>query len=188
MLQHITEEWAHLEEGLCAPAFGHREDRLLRSVHHPGDLLVDVEGDIGHRGTGPDQLAALGVLFDYPGVVEDVGGRGHDVDETGQVGDASDLVQFPPSPQCLGHGHGVDGLTRVEQLPHGLEDRLVGGDIEVGRVEAVHHLVDRLLRQEHCPDDRLLSLPGMGWAPETRSHLPLIGDAAHLCPHQTTRE
>ena len=98
VLQHITEEGAHLEEGLCAPTFGHREDRLLGPVHHSGDLLVDVEGDIGHGGTGPDQLAALGVLFDDPRVVEDVGGRGHDVDQTGEVGDAPDLVQFPPSP------------------------------------------------------------------------------------------
>ena len=188
VLQHVTEQRSHFEERLGAPSLRHREDRLLRPVHHTCDLLVDVEGDIGHGGSGPDQLAALGVLFDDPGVVEDVGGRGDDVYKTGQVGDSPDLVQFPPASQCLGHGHGVDGLVGVEQLPHRLEDRLVGGDIEVRRMEAVHHLVDRLFREEHRPYDRLLSLPGVGRAPETRSHLALIGDAAHLCPHQTTRE
>ncbi len=165
LLQHLREERPHLEHVLGRAAFGDAQDRLLGPVHHAVDLVVEVEGDLGHRGTGPDQIAAASVLLDDVGVVLDVGGHGHHVHQAGEVGDAPHLVQNPVAAQLLREGDGVDGLVGVVQVPHGLEDGLVRRDVEVLRPDAIHDLVGGVLGEQHRSQDRLLRLARVGWDP-----------------------
>src|SRR5690606_7455966 len=162
LFQHRGEERPHLEHVLGGSALSHAEDGLLGTVHHVVDLVVEIEGDGGDLGSRPDQVTPTGVLFHDGGVVVDVGGDGHHIDQAGEVGDPSHLVQLAGAAQLFRERDGVDRLVAVVETPHRLVDRLMGGDVEVLRMDPVHHVVGGVRRQEHRTEQRLFCLAGMG--------------------------
>ena len=141
---------------------------------HPpvGDVVdlglsaVDHVGDVGALRTGiavlHDARAGLHqppqqrLLRDDACVVAGVGGGRHGGDQGVQIGRAADAAQQPAAVQLGGDGDRVGGLAAAVEIEDGVVDVLVGRTVEVAGPEALEHIGNRVLAQQHAAEDGLL--------------------------------
>ena len=161
-VQHRLEDLAHRRQvlGAAAPADG--VDLLLRRLQGGlclADALLDHAQDVpGGLGQPPQQ----GLVPDDGHVLHDVGAGGGDLHELDQVAPGGLRVVGAVFLHLLRHGDPVDGLGVAEHGVDGLEDVPVLLDIEVLRLELVHHVLDAVGVDEHGPQSGLLRLQGVG--------------------------
>ena len=156
-LQHHAD--GHHVLGAAAPADG--IDLLLRRLQNLGRLpgaLLDHGGDVrrggGHR---PQQ----GLFPDDPDIFHDVGAGGGHLHQLDQI--APGVVGGQARPLHLSrHGNAVDGLGVDEHGIDGLENLPIPAQIEVLRLELIHHVLHAVGVDEHRAQHRLLRLRRVG--------------------------
>ena len=73
-----------------------------------------------------------------------------------EVGLAADAPEVAALGQLIADGDGVGGLAATVEVEDGVVDELVGGTVEVGALELLDAVGDRVLGQEHAAEDGLL--------------------------------
>ena len=139
-------------------ALGDVVDRLLRAV----DGVVDAAGagravaELHDAGAGLDEAAQDRLLGDDAGVEAGVGRRRDARQQRVQVRRAADASDLAEAGQLGRHRDRVGGLALAVEVDDDVEDRLVGGLVEVGRADDLDDVGDRVLRQQHAAEHGLL--------------------------------
>ena len=152
-------------DGVLGLAHGDVVDPLLRQVQALVHVLVVVHAVPDHLVSGVDQAPLDAALLHDPGVVADVGRRGHEGHELGQVHGSADHVQEPPPLQLLAEGDQVHGMARRTDVGHGLEDMLMGGAVEILCLQLFQHQLQGVLLEEHAPQHGFLRVQIVGQYP-----------------------
>ena len=140
------------------PPVGDVVDLGLRAVHHLGDVgaLGTGVAVLHDARAGLDQPPQQRLLRDDAGVVPRVGGGRHGGDQRVQIGRAADPAQQVAAVQLGGDGDGVGGLAATVQIEDGVVDVLVRRPVEVAGPQALEHVGDRVLAQQHAAEYGLL--------------------------------
>ncbi len=161
----LVDQVAHVGDLILVLAAGDVVDPLLRLV---GDALGIVGAgvaelhDVGRGGDQPAQQRRLG--HDLRVVTRARRGR-HLVDEVTDVQGTADGLEIAAALQLLGHGDHVDGVAVGVDPPDRVVDRAMGGSVEVVGVELLDGVGDRVGRQHHRAEHRLLGLDVLGRHP-----------------------
>jgi hypothetical protein len=75
-----------------------------------------------------------------------------------QVGSAADLAELALAPEMGGDRDGVGRLPAPVEVDDRVEDELVGGAVEVDAPDRLDDVGDRVLGQQHRPEDALLGV------------------------------
>ncbi len=162
---------------LAAAALGHVVDGLLGPV----DDVVDAAGtgcavaELHDPRARLDQAAQDRLLGDDPRVEAGVGRCRHRRQQRVQIGGSADAADLAEPGQLRGDGDRVGRLALAVEVDDHVEDRLVGGLVEVGRPHDLDDVGDRVLGQQHAAQHRLL-----GGDVLRRSALELRGGAGRL--------
>ena len=143
---------------------GHRVDLRLGERDELGDVAgVGGVPQLGDAGTGLDQATHERLVLDDAGVVAGIGGGGDGGHEGGQVRGAADPFELASLGELIGDDERVGGLGAVVDLDDRVEDRLVGGAVELRAAQDVDDVGDGLLAQEHAAERGHLGLEVLGW-------------------------
>ena len=121
-------------------------------------LLVADRRDLAGRA---DQVAEDRLALDDPPVVLDVHRGRHHVHQAGQVGGPTDRLEPIAPRQLVAQRHQVDRLALPVQAEHRLVDVGVLLPVEVGRMQEVGDLEDRLGVDQDRAEHALLGLDGL---------------------------
>jgi hypothetical protein len=105
-----------------------------------------------------DQTAKCGLLLDYPRVILDVRGARDTVGERRDVGRAADFVQLPRARQRVLERNEIDRVPPLAERHHLVEDAAVRVAEEVVCVDQLRGLVERLVVDQDCAEDRLFGV------------------------------
>ena len=142
-------------DGVDAPALGHLEHHGLGPVHGRGDVVRHLVAQLGRHADHPAQER---VLLDDPCVATGVGdGRGVGL-QRDQGRRPADGVQQARPPQLVSDRDRVGRLTLGVQGGDGVEDVTVGRLVEILRAALLDSRGDRIPREDHRPQQRLLGL------------------------------
>ena len=152
------------ESGVDA-VVGDAEDRLLRLVEDAvGPALAGV-GGLENPVRGGDDLPPRRLLLDDVGVVLDVGGAGHAVDEPRDVRRSADAVEVARPGELVLEGDEVDDLAPLVQVHHLVEHAAVGVAEEVVGVNQLGRLVEGVVLDQDRAEDATLRLEVVGKRP-----------------------
>ncbi len=103
-----------------------------------------------------DQAAEHRLVPDDLGVVLDVGGGGHDVDQRGDVLHPARAVEVAAAAQLVAQGDGIDDVTALGERDHRAEQQPVAFLVEHRVVQDFGRFEGRILVEHHRAEDRLL--------------------------------
>ena len=98
------------------------------------------------------------MLLHDAGVILRVGSGRNRVDQSSECLDTAHAVKRTVAAEALGHSDSIYRFVRVEELPHDLEDPLVGWLVEVLGMELLECHVGCIARKKNRPEYRLLSI------------------------------
>ena len=170
-------------EGVGDPPFGDLEDHRLGPVDGRGDVVGKGVAHLGDLAGHADEPAEQGVLFDDAGVAGRVGRRrrvGLQGDEGRRPADG--FEQVGPA-QLVGHRDRVGRFALAVERAHGIEDVTVRRLVEVVGTAALHGRGDGVSREQHGPEEGLLSLQVVGRDPHLGSTAPPTSDVIERLDH-----
>src|SRR5215472_1045703 len=139
------------ETGLHA-IFGQGENAGFGVVEDGVGAVFAFEGALLNVVCGVDQVAEDGLFFDDAGVVLDVGYARHAIDQRGQIRRATGGIEFAPAVQFLGEGDQIDGLLRLTERDHLLEDVTVLREEEILDLEGLDGGVEGVIVDKDSPE------------------------------------
>ena len=162
VLERHLEQIVDDGEVAADPLVGDVEDQLLGVPDH----LVQVVGRVvAHRGDGRarhDELPEHRHPLDDVGVALPVRRDGDNARDVEQVGSAAGGVEFACGLEAIGDGEVIDRHRSRVQVAHRRVDPRVRGTVEVLRLQDHQRAFDRLGREEHRAENRLLRLDAVG--------------------------
>ena len=137
---------------------GDAVDLGLCPVDHVVDLSLAGVPHLGDPGARVDQPTQDRLLAHDVGVVGGVRGDRDARRERVEVRRATDAHQLTAPLQLGGGGDRVDRLASTVEVDHHVEDRLVGGSVEVTAADRLDDVGDRVLGQQHRTQHALLGV------------------------------
>ena len=151
-IEAALREVAERRETVAHLAVGDRENRVLGLIEDDVGVflgLIRVRQDFVGR---EDQTAERRLFLDDARVVLDVGRARHAIDKGGNVGGATDRIDFTGPLQFVLERDQVDGVAAFGELDHLLEDAPVRIAEEVVGVDHFGREVERVVVQQDGPE------------------------------------
>jgi hypothetical protein len=146
----------HRHEARLDAVIGDRENRTLGFVQNQIGVLIGlvrIGDDLVRR---VNQRPQRCLLLDDLGVVLDVGGPRHTVDERRDVGGASDFIELTSAPEFLFERDQVNRLAALRELCHPLEDAPMRVAKKRARIDHRRSDVERVVVDEDGAEDGAL--------------------------------
>ena len=128
---------------------GNAKHLLLSRVEHEVDVFVGPHCQGTDGCTSLQEAPAGSRLIDDVGVIADVGGRRHPIEQLGEVLDTTNAVELSAAAHGVGDRDGVDRLVRIEETKHGLENDLMRRLVEVIGAKSLKRNIGGVARQHH---------------------------------------
>ena len=151
-----VDQLAQLDEAGPETMLRDLKDRALGFVEQIVGVLLGVVRARQHVGRGLNQPPEGRLFLDDPGVVLDVRRTRHAVRERRNVGGTADFLELPGPRELVLERDQVDRLAAIGEPDHLLEDAPVRIAEEVGGVDDLGGLIERLVVDEHRTKHALL--------------------------------
>ena len=132
------------------------EDELLGAGHELRRLALAVPAELRDLAAREDEAAQRRRLADDLRVVAGVGGRRHEPRELVETDAPADVVELAALLELVRQRDRVDRLVLAVELERGAVDLRVGLAVEIARVDDLGDGRDRVPRDHHRAEDRLL--------------------------------
>ena len=128
--------------------FGDLEDGGLGAVQQRVGLFLRVQSRLLDRLRGVNQTAQQRLLFNDPGVMFQIRNTRDAVDELREISRSARGLEFSLAAKLVAERNQVDGLLRLAQLDHVVEDAPVLIGKEIFRLELFNRRVQRVIIEE----------------------------------------
>jgi hypothetical protein len=152
---HDLAQWCVVLRGALV---GDRVDLRLRPVDELVDLALPGIPPLGDAGARAHEATEDRLLADDLRVVAGVRCDRHARGQGVEVRRTADPTELTTALQLRGDRHRVSRLPPAVEVDDRIEDRLVGGTVEVGAADGLHDVGDRILGKQHRPDDALFGV------------------------------
>ena len=159
LVERVLQRVADADHRVGDAPLGDLEHERLGAVEGLGDVVGLVVAHLGDVAGDADEPAQQRELVDDARVVTRVGRRRRVALDLQQRGATADVVEQVGAAQLLGDGDRVGRLALTVQRLDGLVDVAVRGLVEVAGLDVrLDRRGDRVAREEHRPEQRLLGL------------------------------
>lgn len=134
------------------------ENLFLCSIEDVFQLASFIEAEVRDEFRSLDELAHHSFLPHYLGIVFDVGRGGDGGGELGEEGGAADSLKKFLLLQARGEREQVDRLVLGKELEHRVVDGTMLLEVEGGRRNDIHHLVDGIWAEHDRTEQGHLSV------------------------------
>ena len=134
------------------------EDALLGTVQQGVHVLRSLVGGLDDLGARLDQAPPQRLVAHDAAVVLDVRGRGHDVEQVGDVVGAARGLEVAGPHQLFAQHHRVHDVAPLDDLRHRAEDPAVRIAVESGVVQQLDCLQCGVGVEQHGSEDGLFGL------------------------------